>query len=279
MYDENYIKGNGHWDSKTDGFARDEVDPYGWAPPSFSTQKNDPWEKTSVYLWKSHLYDSYTCSLSWISQVFKYYDLTITVPPEEGVCSDSIITLGGISRPGSLPEEKRDGSASYFFDIFDWLPTSPSEPSTQKEMSAFSTSIPISISYDPAAIQHLVESQLTINKWDETSNSWITLATTLDTNTHTASAQTDSIGSYILQAPLVCPADTLEVNDNLESASDLDMDGYLMDNLFDIAADEDWFRFDAIAGTNYTLQTNSLAAGVDTLLEVIDKDGMTRLKS
>ena len=97
------------------------------------------------------------------------------------------------------------------------------------------------------------------------------LPTTLDAVEKTATAQTSATGSFTLLAPLVCAADTLEMNDTFESTSDLDMDGYVMDNLFDIAADEDWFSFDAIAATTYTLQTSSLASGVDTVLEVIDK--------
>ena len=48
---------------------------------------------------------------------------------------------------------------------------------------------------------------------------------------------------------------------------------------FDISADEDWYRVDMNAGRSYTLQTSALAANVDTILELYDTDGVTRLAS
>jgi len=78
---------------------------------------------------------------------------------------------------------------------------------------------------------------------------------------------------------LVCPADTLEPNDNYDGASVAQTDGTLVSNLFDIAQDEDWFKFDALAGTEYAIQTTNLAAGVDTAVEIYDTDGVTLLAS
>ena len=48
---------------------------------------------------------------------------------------------------------------------------------------------------------------------------------------------------------------------------------------FDISEDEDWYRVDMRADRSYTLQTSALGANVDTILEVYDTDGVTRLAS
>jgi len=48
---------------------------------------------------------------------------------------------------------------------------------------------------------------------------------------------------------------------------------------FDISADEDWYQADMSAGRSYALQTSALGANVDTILELYDTDGVTRLAS
>jgi len=68
----------------------------------------------------------------------------------------------------------------------------------------------------------------------------------------------------------------LEINDTYATASTLAL-GEPLASALDIADDEDWFRFEATAGMEYVIETADLAAGVDTLLELYDRDGLSLL--
>ena len=135
----------------------------------------------------------------------------------------------------------------------------------------------MTVDYDPAQLKHLDLTNLALYQWDDLANNWNALASTIDSVNHTVTAQTTNVGNFSLQAPLVCPADTLEPNDNYDASSLLQTAGTSLSNLFDIATDEDWFKFDATAGTSYEIKTTNLAAGVDTVLEIYDTDGVTML--
>jgi hypothetical protein len=105
------------------------------------------------------------------------------------------------------------------------------------------------------------------------------LPTTVDTNQKQASAQTTEIGNFDLQAPLLCPADSQEIDDNYYVAKTINTDGVTANRLFDIAQDQDWLKLNTIAGQRYVIQTSNLASGVDTVLQVYDLDGVTILTS
>jgi hypothetical protein len=114
--------------------------------------------------------------------------------------------------------------------------------------------------------------------WDEVASAWSALPTTIDTNLKTATAQTTAPGNFDLQAPLLCPADTLEVDDNYYAATNV-IDRARVTHLFDIAQDEDWLKLNVVAGSKYQIWTSNLAAGMDTVLQVYDIDGVTLLAS
>jgi hypothetical protein len=48
---------------------------------------------------------------------------------------------------------------------------------------------------------------------------------------------------------------------------------------FDIQKDEDWFGFEVAVGITYTVQTQNLTDGVDTVLTVYQSDGQTVVTS
>ena len=121
--------------------------------------------------------------------------------------------------------------------------------------------------------------QLVIHHWDETIQTWIPLITTIDSTNQQVSAQTTQPGYFDLQGPLVCPADLSEPNDNYNSSSVVQTDGTLVNSLFDIAQDEDWFQFDAVAGRKYTIDTKNFLLGVDTAIEIYSSDGITLFAS
>jgi len=143
----------------------------------------------------------------------------------------------------------------------------------------FSQPITVSVTYAVTDVLHLDASQLVIYHWDEDSNTWSVLPTVVDTNQNRATAQTTEIGKFDLQAPLLCPADSQEPNDNYDAAHAIATDGTPVSYLFDIAQDEDWFRVEAMAGRRYTVQTSNLAVGVNTVVEMYDLDGVTLLAS
>jgi uncharacterized repeat protein (TIGR02543 family) len=235
-------------------------------------------ERPNIYMWKYPINVSYCYNPSTVTQTAQFDNLTASFPPGS-LTSDTTVTLGIGSLPGILLEALRSASQSFFLSLIEWSQAGSGQFTIQQASADFPTPASIIIEYEPSAILHLVESQLTINRWDDLSSSWISLPTNIDTTAHTATAQTDSAGSFILQAPLICPADTLEPNDNYDGANLVQTDGTLVSNLFDITTDEDWFKFDAVVGNKYVIQTTNLAAGVDTALEIYDTDGVTLLVS
>jgi hypothetical protein len=164
--------------------------------------------------------------------------------------------------------------------VLEWLSGSGSSSLVATDSTgSFDEPVTVTVQYDTSWIPHLDASQLTIYRWDDAAGGWIGLLTTIDAESHQASAQTSLPGHFDLQASLVCPADELEPNDNYDGASVVQIDGSTVASLFDIAGDEDWFEFAAAAGAEYAIRTTDLAAGVDTVLEIYDADGVTLLAS
>ena len=116
-------------------------------------------------------------------------------------------------------------------------------------------------------------------RWDVSNNTWIPLSTTVDITRNQAIAQTTEIGNFDLQAPLLCPADSQEPDDGYSTATPVATDGAPVNRLFGTVQDEDWFQLTTIAGAKYTIQTSSLAQGVDAIVQVYDQDGVAQLAS
>jgi hypothetical protein len=232
--------------------------------------------RPNIYMWKYPINVSYCYTPSTETQTAQFGNMIASFPAAS-LTTDTTVTLGIGSLPSNLLEALRNASQSFFLSLIQWIQAGSSQYTIQQSSTNLATPASVTLEYDPTAILHLVVSQLAINRWDDLSGSWIALPTTLDTIAHTATAQTDSGGSFILQAPLVCPADTLEPNDNYDGATVVKTDGTLVSNLFDIATDEDWFKFVGAAGAEYHIQTTNLSTGVDTVLEIYDTDGMTLL--
>ena len=267
-----------YYDPTCDGNWSDKivVDPYGWSGTGL-----DPWTTgPSRYLWK-HAYDFAQQSItsSGGSATTPSGNLAVTVPAGS-VVSPITLELWNTPPVAGASATSRSTGNSFWMRVLEWL-NRGSSPARMASASTNSFDVPVTVTvyYDPSSMPHLDTSQLTIKQWDDVGLAWVTLPTTLDTVNQQASAQTSQPGHFDLQAPLVCPADTLEPNDNYDGASVAQTDGTLVNNLFDIVQDEDWFKFDAIAGTQYDIQTSTLATGVDTALEIYDTDGVTLLES
>ncbi|MGB8982199.1 MAG: peptidoglycan DD-metalloendopeptidase family protein [Anaerolineales bacterium] len=270
-YDQNH---NGIWTES------EVVDPYGWQGVS-----SDPWSVPSAYLWIHPLSARQQIDASGGSATTPSGTKSAVIPPG---ALDSPITLEmwdmpPVSEPSA---ELRSNGDSLLMKVLEWLMggSSPAIKLALPSMASisgnsFNTPVMVTIDYVPSSMPHLDIDQLTIQRWDEIGRTWTALPTTIDAVNHQASAQAAQPGHFDLQAPLICPADTLEPNDHHDGSSAVQTNGTSVNNLFDIAQDEDWFQFEAMTGRNYLLQTTDLAAGVDTILEVYDTDGAALLAS
>jgi hypothetical protein len=75
-----------------------------------------------------------------------------------------------------------------------------------------------------------------------------------------------------------CQEDEYENDDSSGQAKDIQAGGPAQRHDFCPAGDEDWGKFDATAGTGYTLETSNLASDSDTVLCLYDTDGSTQIQ-
>lgn len=149
---------------------------------------------------------------------------------------------------------------------------------------------------------HLDENKLTfLYKQDSgiaTNSSWLKLPTQIDKQHSIASTTGMHTGNYVLVAPLLCPEDTSEFDDDYASSQTIgEVDaiyydgpgnaprtkgaplGQKISRIFDIKQDEEWFNFEAHSGKTYILETTNLAQGVKPLIIIYDTDGVTQIAS
>ena len=253
----------------------------------YDQNSDDHWSETEAvdsygyqeanYLWIHSLSNQQLIGISGGSLSDPSGNITVTVPAS-AVIDPVTLELWDTPPIADASSSLRSTGNSFWMRVLEWL-TGESGTSLFTNVSTNSFDIPVTVTvhYDPSWMMHLDTFQMTISQWDEVSQAWVALSTTIDTVNQLATAQTTQPGHFDLQAPLVCPADTHEPNDSYDGASFIKTDGTLVSNLFDIATDEDWFKFDAWAGAEYNIQTANLAAGVDTVMELYDHDGVTLL--
>jgi hypothetical protein len=128
-------------------------------------------------------------------------------------------------------------------------------------------------------VLHLDAAQLALYRWDEGQETWQPLSTTVDPDNRVATAQTQDLGEFDLQSPLLCPTDDLEPDDGYPAARWVWPNDWPLARGLDISQDSDWARFDAVQGARYTLRTQNLAGGANTVLNLYDVDALTLLAS
>ncbi|MFC1976392.1 peptidoglycan DD-metalloendopeptidase family protein, partial [Chloroflexota bacterium] len=259
------------WDGAT------RIDPYGW-----KQDKTDPWwPHPSSYLW---LYDPEIRMSFLADQGVTFNDNTDLI--EVSVSPDTFtgdVTLELSPGPvAGASAELRNAGVSFWLILREWLPEttqSSNISATQVNVQALTKPITLTVAYSDFGTRHFNTSQLGLYYWDEISRTWQILPGSRDEINQKMIAQTRQLGDFSIQAPLICPADYLELNDDFYTASPMPLPDSPIDVLFDIFTDEDWFWLDATGGFTYTLQTANLAAGVDTIIEIYDIDGITSLAS
>jgi len=274
--------GNGRWDG---GSVDRPVDPYGWSPHGAGPSPIDPWARESGaishYLWVHDLGPE-PSSLDGerggvISDTLRGIEAQIPA----GVFS-STATLELSPDPVAAPSAQlRTTGRSFWLRLLEGI-FAPNGPQMARYARLYaegepSQPITLTVAYSGTDLLHLDLTQMELARWDEGSQAWQSLPTTIASATHVITAQSYAFGAFDLQAPLLCPQETQEPDDTFYAAQSTSTTGTAVSRLFDIPEDEDWFTFQAHAGGWYEIETRSLAPGVDTILELYDGDGLTLL--
>jgi len=263
--------GNGQW-------TEDEVvDPYGWFGTTAAWAWNNPAGQfiPNGQLWNFAILPDQATGPSGGTLPSPSGNGNAIIP--SGALTTTLTIRFGDVSPVAVPSAQlRTAGRSFLLQVLEWLGISQSQ-SVRRPRSSFAQPVTLQVTYGTAETRHFDTSQMKIYYWNDTTTAWIALPTTVDTNLKTATAQTTEIGNFDLQAPLLCPADSQEIDDNYYVAKTITTDGVSANRLFDIAQDEDWLKLNAVAGQRYLIQTGNLASGVDTVLQVYDLDGVTQL--
>jgi murein DD-endopeptidase MepM/ murein hydrolase activator NlpD len=254
------------------------VDPFGWMLFPDRPSPPDPWPVPSFYLWRYRI-DSQTAAGASGAVLSSPSDTArVNVPPGALVYTVTLQLMDAPPVAGASAQLRSTGRSSWL-RILEWLFGGSTSGPVLPASDGFAQPLTITMNYSDTDAMHLSEIELAIYRWSEASSAWVALPTSVDTVRNQALAQTTETGNFDLQAPLICPAGAEEPNDNYYAASLLPPNGTPQSQLFDIATDEDWFRLEATAGGKYVVQTSNLAAGVDTTLEIFDRDGLATLAS
>ncbi len=275
-YDAN---GNGLWEETYNPVLYTEVvDPFSYRlRQGCKGPTIDPWSIPSRYLWRQDILPNSSVGGSGANLISPAGNKTVNIPAG-ALPSTLTIQFGDVS-PVAMPSAQlRSTGQSFLLQVLEWLGITGQGANARRPNSSFTQPVTLQVTYGVEETLHLDTSQMKIYFWDEVTGAWSALQTTIDTNLKTATAQTIAPGNFDLQVPLLCPADTLEINDNYYAANIMAVNS-TSGHLFDIAQDEDWIRFVATGGARYTIQTSNLSSSVDTLLQVYDIDGVTMLAS
>jgi murein DD-endopeptidase MepM/ murein hydrolase activator NlpD len=277
--------GNGLWDGETIDLP---VDPFGWAGLEV-----DPWAAASPnavsrWLWR---FNPTTEAILLGSEGATLSDgtgagnLTVRIPAGAlaGQVRVELVTGAAVAPPASA---QRTLGRAFSLQVLDWLQggSAPNaEPARPVEIS-----VSFAEATTGAATRHLDIDRLLLYHW-QPEVGWLPLPTVVDREAQVAIAASDHFGDFDLQAPLLCPADTLEPDDSFDAANfatiSFDSGGLdaasstLWERLLDVAEDEDWFQVDGVAGTRYVVEVETLAPETLLTVEIFDRDGLTRLES
>jgi murein DD-endopeptidase MepM/ murein hydrolase activator NlpD len=260
-----------YYDRNADGqWTRDEaVDPYGWAGSG-----TDPWSAPSRYLWKNPLFSRQIVGIPMLNAaqgedavLFSPSGfVTATIPG--GSNAPRVLELWDVPPSGDPAVEWHSTGLAF------WL-----KGDGQSSTAQFSQPIQITMAYRPKDMVHLDPNRLTLLEWNGRGRAWTPLETTVDMTRHRVSAETSALGRYDLHAPLLCPSDSIEPDDDHGAAMPIATDGITVSRVLDIKNDVDWFRVEAQEGKIYIVETGHLAAGVATALKIYDPDSQAPLAS
>lgn len=273
---------NGSWEETSGGYS-EAVDPFSYRlVQGCSGPSNDPnpWNIPSRYLWKQQIIPDNLVGNSGANLTSPGGNKTVNIPTG-ALASTLTVEFGDAPPVAGASAQLRTLGQSFLLQVLEWLTGggSSNAPNRATAISIFNQPVTVQVNYSDSDTQHFDATQLKIYRWDANGSSWVALQTTVDANLKTATAQTTETGSFDLQAPLKCPADTTEIDDDYYSAKIISADGTAVTRLFDIATDQDWLKFDAVGGQTYVIQSVNMTQGVAMILTLFDTDGTTALAS
>jgi len=272
--------GNRQWDGES---VDKPVDPYDWDEDRGGS---DPWVEvggpTSYYLWIHPLsYEELVSGSQGATMTDTTGNVQASIPPD-AFSGQAIFELSPGPVAGSSAQLRSSGH-SFWLRLLEWLPGGVGLQSVTALQSTtqFTLTKPITltVTYTDTDVLHLEVTQLALHRWDEEQEMWQPLTTTLDLVNHVVNAQTEDLGDFDLQAPLLCATDDLEPDDGYAAARWVWPNDWPLARGLDIPQDSDWARFDGVQGARYTIGTQNLAGGVDTVLNLYDVDALTLLAS
>jgi len=289
-----YLHFTVHWDNG-DGQWGDEtqdqvVDPFGW-----HGNQPDPWVATgqgpiSRWLWLQSLNSIFTVNDALSDDTADGLSSTLgrlTITPNESFVGivELALTVGVPSQALSNDGQVQIGP-TFRLQPERWLSGTPISGMLQ-------ITKPIDISIDLTAFaspdldetaSH-IEADLTqaaLYFWDETASQWEKQISSVESAGTLLTASTRRLGDFNIQAPLRCPADNSEPDDFFYSgrstATAITDRDVVITRVLDTLKDVDWFRIQAWKERSYDIYTRDLANGVRTVLELYDRDGLTRLE-
>ena len=177
----------------------------------------------------------------------------------------------------------RSSGHSFWLRLLEWLPGGGGLQSAiaLQNTTQFTLTKPITFTaaYTDTDLLHLDESLLALHRWDEEQETWHPLTTTVDTVQNVVIAQTQDLGEFDLQTSLLCTTDDLEPDDGYQAARRVWPNDWPLARGLDILQDSDCVSFQAVQGVTYTISTQNLAGGADTVLNLYDVDAVTLLAS
>ncbi|MEM7034994.1 MAG: M23 family metallopeptidase, partial [Chloroflexota bacterium] len=266
--------GNQKWDGED---VDRPVDPFGWRGT-----EGDPWVvdrqgPISHYLWRYPLAQTETFAGA---EGLTMTDITnrigIHIVPNtfsgEGTLE---LALGPVA--DSTRGTRRVGQA-FWLRLQEWLPDVVATPQAMAQLDqGLSHPITITTKFTDTQVKHLDLTKLTFARWNDAARSWEPLTSTLNLEAHTITAQTDRLGNFDLQAPLLCPNDTVEPDDAFFSARTVEANSDSLKRTFDTPLDEDWFLLETSPNRTYHIKTQALSNGVDTVIELYNVDSQTKI--
>ena len=267
--------GNETWEPGIDK----AVDPFGW-----SQNQADPWVEDdarrgapSYPLWIHDLTTQISFAGADGATIADKADIFHASVPANTFSGQVTLDLA----PGPVPSALapfRSTSQSYWLTIDQyWIDNDSQAP---LKSQALIQPISISYQYDSSALKHLNEQQLSLFRWDDPTGNWIQLISTVDIPNQTVFAETDEVGAFNIQAPLICIEESAEpFNDQLDGAVEI-TPGNNISAVFDISDDQDWYTIQPESGKSYffSLEFNA-TIDITAKLELYDLDGSTLLAS
>lgn len=260
--------GNGSWDGDKIDLP---IDPFGWAGV-----EPDPWAAStdgavSRWLWR---FNPTTEAILLGSEGANLRDgvgnVTVRIPAGAlaGQVRVELVTGAAVAPPTS---PRRSLGRAFRLQVLDWL------QGGNAPNAASARPVELSVGFAGGATRHLDLEQLLLYHW-QLEVGWSPLPTVIDSEAQAVIAASNQFGDFDLQAPLLCPADSLEPDDTFDAATFADT-GANWERLFDVAEDEDWFRVEATAGASYQVEVEALAPDLAFVVELYDRDGLTRIDS